>query len=81
MSYTCSVASCSVVIGDDKLMCASHWSMVPVYLQRDVNRYWRERRKTTVSSRDRLVAINNHRVASDAAIKHVDDALRPLIAG
>ena len=76
MSHKCPCAACTTFISDEKLMCASHWKLVPTFLQRDVNNYWRKR--SSGDNRARLLAIHNYRVARDAAIKHVDELLAPL---
>lgn len=78
MSHECPIQGCSTQIGDTKLMCCAHWSMVPLHLQHDVSRYWRQTNTSNVA--DRRLAFHNYRVARDAAIRHVNDALRPLTA-
>lgn len=81
MSHECPINGCGTVVSDEKLMCYRHWSIVPVHLQRDVTQQWRASNRMNAASRDRLIAINNYRTARDAAVKHVNDALRPLVSG
>lgn len=41
MSHLCPIKGCGTHIGDDKLMCADHWRLVPASMQAQVNKYWR----------------------------------------
>ena len=43
MSHTCPVQVCVLVVGDDdRLMCPTHWHMVPRPLQRAVWAAWKD---------------------------------------
>lgn len=76
MSHACAAVHCGTVIAEEKLMCVGHWRLVPQHLQQDITKYFRAMNHGRVA--DRLIAINNYRVARDAAIAHVDK-LNPLI--
>jgi hypothetical protein len=42
MSHRCPVNDCATVVDTDKLMCPPHWSMVPMVLQAEVYRTYRD---------------------------------------
>ena len=70
MSHACAIPGCSVQIMDGKLMCYSHWQLVPGHLQRQVNDTWRN--TTRGKPEDRLQARNKYRTARDQAIAAVE---------
>jgi hypothetical protein len=77
MSHKCNVGPCTTQIGEDKLMCATHWRLVPAQVQREINKQWRTIRsgKTTQA---RLDAVNAYRGAVAKANESLDK-MGPLL--
>lgn len=81
----CEVADCGRRIESDKLMCPTHWFMVPRPLRNLVWAAWRNYEKSLSSTADRQVEMfNKLEVAQEAAVaavtKMLNDAAETLAA-
>lgn len=77
---TCPISGCPAQIAIDRLLCTSHWYMVPPPLRREVNDTWRARRRARVSAyaTDDVIERTRraHQAAKDAAIAAVEEQIR-----
>jgi len=77
MTHKCPISGCTWNVADDRLMCLTHWKLVPPLVQKAVNATWRGIRATKVVQ-DRLTATRKYQAARDLAINHVNK-LGPLL--
>jgi hypothetical protein len=70
--HPCPIRACAELVDDAKLLCRTHWRLVPALLQAAVYRTWfRMRRVTTAKDLDDARRAFEH--ARDAAIDHVNN--------
>ena len=77
MTHQCPISGCTWQVPDDRLMCLTHWKLVPKYTQRQVTVEWNAVRSAK-TSQVRLAAIVRHRDAMRVAIQSISH-LAPLV--
>lgn len=69
MTHTCHIPNCTATVPPERLMCVSHWRMVPKHLQREVWRHYRR------GQCDDKRPSTEYLAAARAAITAVEDKL------
>lgn len=76
----CPIGGCVARIPVDKLMCRSHWYMVPADLRPEVYRTWR-RRQQARGTDEWGAAVQVHRAVKEQAIAAVEGRLAARASG